>query len=542
MRKRWICIAEVFTMIFMTSCGNISSSADSAVSSPQSSVSPPTVSEASVSRPASSSVSVPPASPSAAKTPSSPVPFELLSFNVTQFYDSETDGDIYIYGSYYPSVSLSEKKAADYIRLDTALKNYSESLASSMKVQKDTLMPEIRASDSSDTFQSYYFSVSVSFQRADSTAVSFIEEMQSFTGGVHGNSVYKGRNFNSETGQEIKLTDVMPDISSLPDTLSEKLHAKYPDIPFTDLKNTLRENYPHSDGSDFSWTLGYHELTFYFSPYEIAPYAAGLLTVAIPFKETPELFEAAYTVPPKAYVAALIKGEAQNICTDENGTPVSLKADLVSDDSAESGYGKRVITLGANTFSFEEDNIVYSFRPYFLHLSDNRNFLYLDCSADNDYHTIEVYKIDGGTVSYMGLLENAGAEEGGITDPDSFPLSSRLDLLSTYSGTKYCHTGADGIPVADDTSYRLSEKLTLTSRKDMTVPLLNDSYQTVSENITVPAGTEFTLSRSDGTNYVDAVLADGRLCRLELDNDGSWPQTIGGEEIENLFDGLRFAG
>ena len=76
----------------------------------------------------------------------------------------------------------------------------------------------------------------------------------------------------------------------------------------------------------------------------------------------------------------------------------------------------------------------------------------------------------------------------------------------------------------------------------MTVPLLNDSYQTVSENITVPAGTEFTLSRSDGTNYVDAVLADGRLCRLEMDNGGSWPQTIGGEEIENLFDGLRFAG
>ena len=465
------------------------------------------------------------------------------------------DGDIYLLGSYYPSVSLAEKNAADYPKLASAIKNYSDSLDASMKSQKETLIPEAKENDSAETFQAYYLDASVTFKRADSTAVSFLEATQSYTGGVHDNSVYVGHSFDAASGQEMKLTDVMPDISSLPKTLAAKLQEKYPDVSFTDLQKTLEDQYLADGGSNFSWTLGCHELIFYFSPYDIAPFAAGLLTVTVPFSESPELFNTAYTAAPKTYVEALTMGEAQDVYTDDSGTPVPLKAEFDAgensgtdtgdstdaDPASYSDTGKRIITLGTESFSLETNNYAYSFDPYFIHLADGRNFLYLSCSAEDDYESIEVFKIDGGTVSYVGVYDNAGMGLGGFTNPDYFTLTSRLDLLSTYSGTRTHHIGDDGIPVSDSDAYSIDADIVLTSKADISAALLDSSYQSAGETVTVPAGTEFTLSRTDGKTYVDTVLSDGRICRLTVVND-SWPQTVGGEDIENLFDGLRFAG
>ena len=63
--------------------------------------------------------------------------------------------------------------------------------------------------------------------------------------------------------------------------------------------------------------------------------------------------------------------------------------------------------------------------PYFA-FSDGRNYLYLSCSGDNDYQSMEVYQIEGENVSYVGNLGNAGAGEDGFIDPETFSLSSRL--------------------------------------------------------------------------------------------------------------------
>ena len=57
---------------------------------------------------------------------------------------------------------------------------------------------------------------------------------------------------------------------------------------------------------NYSWTLNYQGLTFYFSPYEIASYAAGLLTVTIWFDEAPELFREEYIeAPEQGYSVAM---------------------------------------------------------------------------------------------------------------------------------------------------------------------------------------------------------------------------------------------
>ena len=74
----------------------------------------------------------------------------------------------------------------------------------------------------------------------------------------------------------MKLTDVIPDISTLPDFSYREIAGKYPDVPFTDLQKNIGDLCGKTDGSGLKWTLGYYDLTFYFSPSAIAPYASGL--------------------------------------------------------------------------------------------------------------------------------------------------------------------------------------------------------------------------------------------------------------------------
>jgi hypothetical protein len=61
------------------------------------------------------------------------------------------------------------------------------------------------------------------------------------------------------------------------------------------------------------------------------------------------------------------------------------------------------------------------------------------------------------------------------------------------------------------------------------------------KNQTIKTGTECRIYRTDGEKTVDLVLTDGRIARVTVDAS-NWPQTIGGEDISDLFDGVMFAG
>jgi hypothetical protein len=60
--------------------------------------------------------------------------------------------------------------------------------------------------------------------------------------------------------------------------------------------------------------------------------------------------------------------------------------------------------------------------------------------------------------------------------------------------------------------------------------------------MTIPAGTQLRMLRTDAESIVDLELVDnGRIARVEV-NKESWPQTIDGIDIEEIFDGIMFVG
>jgi len=117
----------------------------------------------------------------------------------------------------------------------------------------------------------------VYLQRADTKIVSFLEDVFVHSGGVHPDYHYITSNFSPETGEKLILTDIMTSIKGLPDILEGEITKKYDYLNFD--SNQLWTIFKEYSPEDYNWTLDYQGITFWFSPYDIASYAAGPLSV-----------------------------------------------------------------------------------------------------------------------------------------------------------------------------------------------------------------------------------------------------------------------
>lgn len=133
----------------------------------------------------------------------------------------------------------------------------------------------------------------LSVENADGNAVGILVTDTWSAGGVHPTDSYSAYNISPETGKIMNLSDVVK-TGDLAEAVYEKIISKYGE-------NTLNESADVADmcnkaiggetGDDCpSWLYTPDGVTFYFSPYMIAPYAAGLLTAEITRSEYKDWF------------------------------------------------------------------------------------------------------------------------------------------------------------------------------------------------------------------------------------------------------------
>ena len=135
---------------------------------------------------------------------------------------------------------------------------------------------------------SYEFDVQM--RRADTVAVSFLQQEYTGSSGVHGMYVWEGVNLDPLTGEKIPLSAVVKDKDALVKAICKQLRQDYPHSSFDGLEAKLQQE---ASSDTLNWTLDPRGITFYFNPYEIASYAEGLLMATILFREQPELFNIA---------------------------------------------------------------------------------------------------------------------------------------------------------------------------------------------------------------------------------------------------------
>ncbi|MEE3419631.1 MAG: hypothetical protein VZR02_00800 [Lachnospiraceae bacterium] len=174
--------------------------------------------------------------------------------------------------------------------------------------------------------------------------------------------------------------------------------------------------------------------------------------------------------------------------------------------------------------------------------SGGQAFLYIDSAWDNDYHSTLIYRLsDLARVSEV----DAGMQNGLPTDAANMTFVRRFDLLGTYTATGQYKVGEDGLPVLKDPWYTITDGLGNTPNRETAAPRQITARQdlTSDEGASIPAGTALTLDKTDGESRVRLLDPSGQTVTFTVivDQDHA-EQTIGGVSIDDLFEGLLFAG
>ena len=434
----------------------------------------------------------------------------------------------------YPSLSSAFDKYNKKITTDAKAVMYElTQLAKEMEGGKEEYNPEYCQADEK-----------IYMQRADNSIISFLETVERYTGGVHPAYVVNGINFNPDTGERAALSDVLTDLKDLPSVLSKKITEKYPDVTFFDLDDTLSQY----TEDDFTWTIDYQGITFWFSPYEIASFADGTLSAKIWFDEFPDLVNAAYKEAPEKYIMELPVDHAVDFDLAENdGVKDSICIRNVFDQ--DGAYMMLSVEVNGKTDNDNFDDIFDS-DVYLAHIGD-KNYIYSDSSSDNDYHIFCTWDINAKTpklvdelgateVVYEYLSEESEVETAYKTacnDPENLMLETRFQILGTRdAAAHYKLSEKNGKLVMTDDLYTYNDGPELKTIIELDAELLPKKEKTK-----LPVGTELMPYQTDGKTFVDFKTEKGDTVRLYVDVS-DWPRTVNGISEEECFENILYAG
>ena len=404
--------------------------------------------------------------------------------------------------------------------------------------------------------------------RADNVLFSFIETNENYYGGAHGMYSVAGYAFDVETGKNLSFTDIVVDETKIRDLIAEKLDEEYGDIFFDDI-HTLIDQY---DFNSLCWSISYFDVTLYFNPYDLGPYASGSQQVVFPFSEYADLFDEKYLSVPEQFVTQL--SEYEQFCLDVNGDgkneDIGLSSKYLEDDCLS-------VLISVDGKETDSDSWSYRIDTYLIKVQ-NKVYLYLFEHHENDYVTLKVYDfakedfVENDNAN-LYIPEKSNFEERDnisfcestspvFSNPGKVRMASRLETLSTYQGTKEYHVNESGMLVTDDDYYDVEVSFLIKTLEDIPCQIVSGEEMNTSESGTIPAGTfvKIISATEDKVFVVEAVgyapdenndmygfyeddntkYNTEEIFCIQLDEE--FGNTLNGRDVWELFDGLMYAG
>lgn len=187
-----------------------------------------------------------------------------------------------------PNASAAEKVVLNFLnRVDSA------------RIEAENVLTAAKNDYTEDAaWLPYYYQVLYSPTRIDYGVLSMFGVQSSFSGGMHGNSNCVAVNYDLTTGDILTLGSIMHADAAKEDFIrlvNEKLKALKDEYHlYDDYKDGVQARLGGDENlyEDFFFTTA--GLCFFFSPYEIAPYTSGFITVEIPYNELPGLIYDGY--------------------------------------------------------------------------------------------------------------------------------------------------------------------------------------------------------------------------------------------------------
>jgi len=323
----------------------------------------------------------------------------------------------------------AEQAYTCYLDLDllwvdpTYYPDFSDYIAEEMEYRKNQIL--VYYSDLLDAAQNdqsgyanYYYGSNIIVVRSDKKVFSYYDSDSVYSGGAHGMYGSLGINLDPVSCTEIKLDDVVTDIDALHQRLLDKLASDYSDAVFDNYVQYVDEYFTQDIPLNFIITEKGIEV--FFNPYEIGPYASGLISVSFPYTENADILDTGYwTDMPDSYCCSF----DEIYDTDLGEWKYEINGDYVSMISWFSG---KVVDLNnPNHFWLEvRTNLPVTEKGY------------IECSLDS--YGIPVYISD--LIYFSPYMESYELKEtlgGYLMDSDyhnagSFILSPGM-LLSFYA-------------------------------------------------------------------------------------------------------------
>ena len=369
----------------------------------------------------------------------------VLSLNkeYISHYEWYKDTSAMLVRSEYTDVTLDKSMEKKYPLLAKALTEISVMRKRTMEEEQDNFIVTATAEflNDSKAFSTYISTLDVQVRRADSVAVSIIEDY-----GTESSRSFNGLNYDTESGKELGLSDVFIDFSKIPATVEKEIMSRIgEDEPDGD--TAVIEYFKNTPEDSITWTLDYNGVTFYFNPGDIAPTNFGVQVVIITYAEYPDLFNEKYTIVPDEYIVSMPVSTPfyTDITGDKKAEELTVSGNYDTDDRC-------YYTLGINSESsnYEVDWFAYDLNPYYVKMADGGSYLYVFSDTgekENRQMTLIVFSLKNGEIKQvsemdMGLLYRGNNVFALPTDPDNL-------LLDIYDGSTDSVFSADenGIPM-----------------------------------------------------------------------------------------------
>lgn len=293
------------------------------------------------------------------------------------YYEWADDYDQALVRSEHSCVTLGQAEADAYPEMAEVLSQIATTQENAMLDEFDNLVSIAREElDLNRTdFETYTSLLDVQVRRADSVVLSLLSDSYSDYGGIENFRAFHGRNYDTQSGRELMLNDVVKDINNdLALAVQEKLTGHMWTGGFYS-ESAVEDYFANTPYDGFSWTVDYTGVTFYFAPGDLCD--EGAMTATVSFAKHPELFYEKYMAVPSEYTVELPLDISFFAQLDVDGAFEEISVSGYYDEE-RNNYTEYGIYTDTDGQYYEDDCYVHDFHLYYVKGADG-NYVYLFC-------------------------------------------------------------------------------------------------------------------------------------------------------------------
>ena len=191
------------------------------------------------------------------------------------------------------SLVMQDPEIADKVIID-----YLNRMDATRKVAEDAAQSAKNAYNGKANWTPYLYHVTYSPTRIDHGVLSFFGANVLYTGGFHPDRTCVSVSYDMMTGDVLTLASIMSASAKTDDfcqlVLEGLKEMREGDFLFEDYETAVKQRFMTDTSRDEGFYFTQTGLCFYFSPYEIAPYSSGVISVEIPYEKLGGLIYDAY--------------------------------------------------------------------------------------------------------------------------------------------------------------------------------------------------------------------------------------------------------